>query len=142
VIDDDGREVEEDVVGEIAIRSRYLAPGYWNRGDLTNAAFLPGPAGDGERIYRTGDLGRMRAGQCLEYLGRKDRGYKIRGNRVEPAEVERALVSLDVVREAAVVTREVAPGVLASSRTWSRLGRQACRCRSSGEAWRRRCRST
>jgi amino acid adenylation domain-containing protein len=111
VIDDDGREVEEDVVGEIAIRSRYLAPGYWNRGDLTNAAFRPGPAGDGERIYRTGDLGRMRAGQCLEYLGRKDRGYKIRGNRVEPAEVERALVSLDVVREAAVVTREVDPGV-------------------------------
>lgn len=109
VVDDDGREVEFDVVGEIAIRSRYLAPGYWKREDLTNAAFRPAAAD--ERVYRTGDLGRMRRDGCLEYLGRKDRGFKIRGIRVEPAEVERALLSLDSVREAAVVTREDAAGM-------------------------------
>jgi thioesterase domain-containing protein/acyl carrier protein len=107
VLDDDGGEVGEGIVGEIAIRSRYLAPGYWNRDDLTKAAFRQ--TGD-QRTYRTGDIGRMGAGGCLEYLGRKDRGFKIRGNRVEPAEVERALLGLDVVREAAVVTRQDVPG--------------------------------
>jgi amino acid adenylation domain-containing protein len=110
VIDEDGREAGVGVVGEITVRSRFLAPGYWNRDDLTTASFLSGPAGTGERIYRTGDIGRMREDGCLEYLGRKDRGFKIRGNRVEPAEVERALLTLDVVRETAVVTREDVPG--------------------------------
>ncbi len=110
VVDEAGQDIGMDAVGEIAIKSRYLASGYWNQPDLTRVAFLPGPAGSGERIYRTGDLGRMRSGGCLEYLGRKDMGVKIRGHRVEPAEVERALLDLEAVRSAAVVTREDATG--------------------------------
>lgn len=110
VVDQDGHEVAVGAVGEIAIRSKYLATGYWGQPELTRTAFLPGPDGSDERIYRTGDLGRMCTDGCLEYLGRKDLGLKIRGHRVEPAEVERALLALDAVREAAAVTREDTPG--------------------------------
>jgi len=93
-------------IGEIAIRSRYGAAGYWRRPDLTQAAFLPDPAGGDERIYRTGDLGRMRSDGCLFHLGRKDFQVKIRGYRVEVAEVETALLELDTVKEAVVVGHE------------------------------------
>jgi len=111
LLDDAGQEAGVGVVGQIAIRSRYLALGYWGQPDLSRAAFLPGPAGSGERIYLTGDLGRLHPDGCLEYLGRKDSGLKIRGHRVEPAEVERALLSLEAIREAAVVSREDPKGI-------------------------------
>jgi len=106
LLDDDGRPVGVDQIGEIAIRSRYNAAGYWRRPDLTQAAFLPDPAGGDERIYRTGDLGRMRSDGCLFHLGRKDFQVKIRGYRVEVAEVETALLELDTVKEAVVVGHE------------------------------------
>ena len=99
-----------DDIGEIAIRSRYLSPGYWRRPDLTAAAFRPDPAGGPERIYRTGDLGRRLPDGCLVHLGRKDFQVKIRGFRVEVAEVEGALLSLPTVQEAVVVAREDRPG--------------------------------
>ncbi|MGE0439101.1 MAG: AMP-binding protein [Gemmatimonadales bacterium] len=106
LLGDDGRELGSGVVGQVAVRSRYLALGYWRQPELTDAAFRPGPAGSSERTYLSGDLGRFRADGCLEYLGRRDAGFKIRGNRVEPAEVERALLGLAAVREAAVASRE------------------------------------
>jgi len=103
VVGSDGVELPPEHAGEIVVRSRYLALGYWNRPDLTSLAF----AQDGEtRRYRTGDLGRLRADGCLEYLGRRDGALKVLGNRVEPAEVEAELVRIEGVREAAVATRE------------------------------------
>jgi amino acid adenylation domain-containing protein len=108
-LDDDGR-VSAEQIGEIAIRSGYGAVGYWRRPDLTQAAFLPGPAGGDERIYRTGDLGRMRADGCLFHLGRKDFQVKIRGHRVEVAEVETTLLEIERVKEAVVVGWEDTPG--------------------------------
>jgi amino acid adenylation domain-containing protein len=110
LLDEDGAEVAADAVGEIAVRSRYLAPGYWRRPDLTAAAFRPDPAGGPERIYRTGDLGRRLPDGCLIHCGRKDFQVKIRGFRVEVAEVEGALLSLPKVQEAVVVVREDRPG--------------------------------
>jgi amino acid adenylation domain-containing protein len=98
--------VEKDgagAVGEIAVRSRYLSPGYWRRSDLTQAVFLPDPHGGDERIYRTGDLGRMLPDGCLIHLGRKDFQVKIKGYRIEVGEVEMALLDLPIVKEAAVV---------------------------------------
>ena len=106
VLDESGRELGPGHVGEIAVRSRYLALGYWQRPDLTAAAFTEDPRDPGVRIYRTGDLGRLRVDDCLEHLGRKDAQVKIRGNRVETAEVEAALLAVDTIREAAVVTRD------------------------------------
>ncbi len=102
VLDGAGAPVEVGQVGEIAVRSDYLALGYWNRPDLTERAFAPDA--EGRRSYRTGDLGRLRTDGCLEHLGRKDSLVKIRGVSVSLTMVEAALVSLPSVREAAVVS--------------------------------------
>jgi acyl-coenzyme A synthetase/AMP-(fatty) acid ligase len=89
--------------GQIAVRSRYLSPGYWHRPDLTEAAYLPDPEGENKRIYLTGDLGRINPAGYLEHLGRMDDMVKIRGQRVELAELEMALLDLDRnLREVAV----------------------------------------
>jgi non-ribosomal peptide synthetase component F len=79
LLDADGKAPGLNQVGEIAIRSRYLSPGYWRRTDLTEAAFLPDPEGGDSRIFRTGDLGSMLSDGCLVHRGRKDSHVKIRG---------------------------------------------------------------
>ncbi|MGQ0609302.1 MAG: amino acid adenylation domain-containing protein [Chloroflexota bacterium] len=104
VVDEGGSPVAFGVAGEIAVTSAYLALGYLDREDLTAAAFRPCEGRPGVRTYRTGDLGRLRPDQRLEYLGRRDGQLKVRGHRVEPAEVEAALVRLPGVREAAART--------------------------------------
>lgn len=106
LVDDNGQEVETGRVGEIVIRSHYLATCYWRQPELTSAAFSPDPAGSGARIYRTGDLGRLTNDGCLYCFGRKDRQVKIRGNRVELAEVEATLRTIESVRDAAVTARQ------------------------------------
>jgi acyl carrier protein len=97
-------------MGEIAVRSRYLSPGYWRRPDLTEATFLPDPKGSDERIYLTGDVGRMLPGGLLVHHGRKDFQVKIRGYRIEVAEIEAALLALEAVEETIVLAREDQPG--------------------------------
>ena len=100
LLDDTGKEVGLNETGEIVVKSRFISPGYWRNPELTKAAFLP----DGDkRIYRTGDLGRLLVTGDLEHLGRKDFQIKIRGYRVEVAEIESALLQLDQVKEAVVV---------------------------------------
>jgi amino acid adenylation domain-containing protein len=106
LLDDAGRRVGADEIGEIAVRSRYLSPGYWGKPELTQATFLPDPEGGDRRIYRTGDLGRWLADGRLAHLGRKDSQVKIRGHRVEIDEVEVALGELEAIRDTAVVARE------------------------------------
>ncbi len=106
MLDDDGKRMGFDQIGEIAVKSRYISPGYWRRPDLTHAKFLPAPDGGDERIYLTGDLGLMKPDGLLIHMGRKDFQVKIRGYRVEVAEVEAALLNLDTIEEAAVVARD------------------------------------
>lgn len=106
LLDETGTEVGINEVGEIAVRSRYLATGYWRRPDLTQDKFVPDPTGSDKRIYLTGDLGQMLPDGCLEHLGRKDFRVKIRGFTVELAEIERALLKHPNVRESAVIDRE------------------------------------
>jgi amino acid adenylation domain-containing protein len=110
LLDAERRPVAPGEVGEIAVRSRYLSPGYWRRPELTSAAFFPDPDGGSRRVYLTGDLGRMLPGGCLLYAGRKDSQVKIRGYRVETAEIEAALRSAPGVREAAVTVRDDGDG--------------------------------
>jgi amino acid adenylation domain-containing protein len=91
---------ERDSVGEIAIRSDYLAIGYWGDPQQTAAAF----SADGT-LYRTGDVARRLPDGQLVYLGRADRQVKVRGHRVELGEVEAHLAALPgVARAVAVAT--------------------------------------
>jgi amino acid adenylation domain-containing protein len=111
ILDEHGKDLGFEQTGQIAVRSRYLSPGYWRRPELTCAAFALASSGGGERVYHTGDLGVMRPDGCLLHLGRIDSQVKIRGNRVEIAEVEMALLELHAVKEAVVVAREDIPGL-------------------------------
>ena len=110
LLGDSGKEIGFDEIGEIAVRSRYISLGYWRRPDLSQASFLPDPDGGDQRIYLTGDRGRILPDGCLEHLGRKDFQVKIRGYRVEVAEVEMALLDRSDIHEAVVVALEDRPG--------------------------------
>ena len=105
LLDEQGQPVATGEVGEIAVQSEYLSPGYWRKPELTAAVFFPDPSGGDRRIYRTGDLGRDLGGGCFEHLGRKDDQIKIRGYRVEIAEVEMALLGLADVKDAFVAAQ-------------------------------------
>ncbi len=98
--------------GEMALGGAGLARGYLGRPDLTAERFVPDPFGDlpGERLYRTGDIGRWNPAGMLEYLGRIDAQVKIRGVRVELGEIEAALARLAGVAEAAAALRVDRPG--------------------------------
>src|SRR5258706_10620315 len=111
ILGEHDEELGIDQTGQIAVRSRYLSPGYWRRPDLTRAAFSLASSMGANRLYRTGDLGVMQSDGCLMHLGRLDFQVKIRGNRVEIAEIEMALLGLDAVKETVVVAREDIPGL-------------------------------
>jgi amino acid adenylation domain-containing protein/non-ribosomal peptide synthase protein (TIGR01720 family) len=106
------RPVPVGGVGELHIGGISLARGYLGRPDLTAQRFIadPDPAASGQRLYRTGDLVRQRADGNLEFLSRADTQIKIRGYRVEPAEIESTLCRHERVDESVVVAYEPAPG--------------------------------
>ncbi|MCH9649660.1 MAG: amino acid adenylation domain-containing protein [Deltaproteobacteria bacterium] len=107
VLDSYGEAVGAGVAGELWIGGATVARGYLGDSRQTAEKFLPdsyGPA-PGERLYRTGDLGRWNRRGQLEFLGRVDDQLKIRGFRVEPAEIELALTRHPQVRGAVVVTQ-------------------------------------
>ena len=79
LLDDDGKGVGFNLIGEIVVRSKYLSPGYWNNPELTATKFKPDPHNREKRLYYTGDLGRVLPDGCLVHKGRKDFRVKIRG---------------------------------------------------------------
>ncbi|MEV6133364.1 non-ribosomal peptide synthetase [Streptomyces violaceusniger] len=107
----DGDEVADGELGEVWVRSRFLAPGYLNNPELTDAAFFPDPHGEpGFRIYRTGDLASRQANGELVFHRRVDHQIKMRGVRVELGEIEAALLDVAGIVHAGVVAREVDEG--------------------------------
>ncbi|MEP7308333.1 MAG: amino acid adenylation domain-containing protein [Acidobacteriota bacterium] len=105
VLDQDQQPVPVGVRGEICIAGAGVARGYHERPALDAMRFLGSPFVAGERLYRTGDIGRWLPGGELECFGRLDSQVKIRGYRVEPGEVAAALRRCDGVRDAVVVAR-------------------------------------
>lgn len=103
LLDDEGNDVGINNVGEIAVKSRYLPVGYWNESGIVEVTDTPCSDGPQERLYRTGDIGLMQADGCLIHLGRKDFQVKVRGYRIEVAEIETALTAHSAIKEAAVV---------------------------------------
>lgn len=104
LLDDAGNPVEPGRIGEVAVRSPYLATSYWNDPLRTAQRFRADARGG--RLYLSGDLGRRRIDGAVELLGRKGHEAKLAGDWVDLAAVENALIELSGVREAvAVVSR-------------------------------------
>ena len=110
----DGRlePVPIGVTGELYIGGAGLARGYLRQADLTAERFVPDPVSrrSGERLYRTGDLGRYLPDGSIEYAGRTDDQLKVRGHRIEPAEIESVLSQHDAVRQSSVIARDSKTG--------------------------------
>lgn len=101
VLNDVGEECAPGEIGEIAIRSHHVFPGYWGRPDLTESAFLPGWSSPADRVFLTGDLGSVRADGQFDHAGRKDDQVKVRGHRLELADIELALQAHPAISTAA-----------------------------------------
>ena len=112
VVDEHMQPVPAGTAGELLLGGPKLARGYRNRPELTSERFIQNPLpGDGpERLYRTGDLASIEPDGTIAHLGRIDEQIKLRGIRIEPGEIEDALVRIDGVRQAAVVARAAPSG--------------------------------
>lgn len=106
VLDDNQQLLPPGLAGELCLSGRQLAAGYHGRPELTAASFIPNPFFPGQRLYRTGDVVRYRNDGVVNFLGRRDEQVKIRGHRIELAEISNVLTGLAEVREAVTLARE------------------------------------
>jgi len=110
LVDDDGNDVAVGETGEIVVRSPHVVDGYWNNPELTAEKFTTDPDDPGVRTFRTGDLARRDENGLYYFVGRKDARLKIHGRRIDPSEVESALVATELVRDAVIVGKPDARG--------------------------------
>ena len=94
------------VIGEIAVRSRYMSPGYWSKSDQGNAKNFVEDANT-SRTFLTGDFGKMGSDGMLVYVGRKDNQVNIRGFRVDLTEIEANIRNLGVCQDVAVLAQQL-----------------------------------
>lgn len=110
ILDKQLRPVPMGAPGEICAAGFPVVRGYLNRPDLTDETFIENPFVKGQRMYKTGDLGRWLRDGNIEFLGRMDFQVKIRGFRVEPGEIENALTEHEAITDAAVIPLEPETG--------------------------------
>jgi amino acid adenylation domain-containing protein len=97
ILDEQGRECPDWVTGELYIGGRGVAKAYWGDAEKTANSFVSHPY-TGERIYKTGDLARLRPEGLIEFIGRKDTQIKLHGNRIELGEIDAAVAPLLAVQ--------------------------------------------
>ena len=105
LLDEDGNAAAAGQPGELVLRSRHMSLGEWRDGALHPGALLPEREDPSMYVHRTGDLAVLAPDGLFTIVGRRDRQVKIRGNRVEPAEIEEALRGLAEVKDATVAAR-------------------------------------
>ena len=103
LLDAELKPVLPTAIGDIYLAGECVTEGYISRPDLTEAAYLPDPFYPGERMYRTGDIGRLRLDGSYDFLGRRDAQVKLNGQRVELDEINGAFVSQGCALQAATV---------------------------------------
>ena len=91
ICDEKGRDVMQGDTGELYLQSRYLALGYWNQSDKTNASFMTHPSDSDMRIYKTGDLVYEDDNGCVHYRGRTDFQVKIQGKKANLSVIEKTI---------------------------------------------------
>ena len=110
VLDAHRQPVPVGVAGDLYIGGDGVAKQYWKQPELTAEKFVPNPHRSGEIIYQTGDLAKFLPDGNIQFLGRSDQQVKVRGYRIELAEIEGVLAQSPGIREAVVVVREDVPG--------------------------------
>ncbi len=111
LLDENMELVPNGTIGELYVGGAGVARGYLNNPELTNERFIQNPFRPEERLYKSGDLARLKSNGALEYLGRSDFQVKIRGHRIEPGEIESAITQIASIDQVTVQPREV-KGVL------------------------------
>ncbi len=106
ILDQNDQLAVKGLAGEICIAGKGLAIGYHNQPDLTKEKFIDNPFEPGQRMYRSGDLGKWTNEGEIEFLGRKDDQVKIRGYRIELGEIEHAMLSNLSIESVTVVASE------------------------------------
>ncbi|MCX6287148.1 MAG: amino acid adenylation domain-containing protein [Bacteroidetes bacterium] len=106
ILDQNRRLLPKGIPGEIVLSGKNIAKGYLNQPQLSSEKFADDPFRAGERIYCTGDLGKMNEDGAVVFLGRSDHQVKIRGYRVESREIEYVLNSFPSIEQAAVLVPE------------------------------------
>ncbi|HEY8931052.1 MAG TPA: non-ribosomal peptide synthetase [Mucilaginibacter sp.] len=112
IVDENLNNLTDGSIGEIIIGGDGVAAGYLNRPELTAERFIDNPFSGkpGDKMYRTGDLGKYKEDGDIICLGRMDHQVKVRGYRIELEEIEHALVGEDDIKQAVVIAREDTPG--------------------------------
>lgn len=111
IVNDSLERVPVGVKGEILLAGPCVGKGYLNNEEKSKAAFLPGPVAGitrEERIYRTGDTGRLTAGGTLEFIGRDDNQVKIRGRRIELGAIENIVNTIPGIKNSKAIANTAA----------------------------------
>ncbi len=98
-------------IGEIYVSGAGLAQGYLNNPEMTHQKFINNPFAEGEKLYKTGDLGKWLANGAIEYAGRNDDQVKVRGFRIELGEIETVIKQHEAIEDAVVVVKEDSLGI-------------------------------
>lgn len=110
ILDADLRPVPIGIEGELYVSGDGVARGYLNQPEQTAARFVENPYAAGDRLYKTGDIAKWLPDGNIDFCGRRDEQIKIRGFRVELGEIEHALLSYPLIRQAFAMTRPTADG--------------------------------
>ncbi len=105
ILDELNNRLEDGLEGEIVIGGKAVGLGYLNRNELNNEKFLPNLFREGEKMYKTGDKGRILTDGNLEFLGRIDNLVKLNGTRIELNEIENNILKLPKIKECVVLMR-------------------------------------